>query len=84
LAGHPVGWVNNQYRRYIYDVSGYLESAVGDDNNLTIALESAYYYGLNITARPDGPPANPIGKYVVVSRIYIIRCYLALAQPRPV
>lgn len=34
-------------------MSGYLESPVGGDNNLTIALESAWYYGLNVTARPD-------------------------------
>ncbi|KAH0828104.1 glycoside hydrolase family 2 protein [Lanmaoa asiatica] len=53
FAGHPVAWVNNQFRRYTYDVSGYLESPVGGDNNLTIALESAWYYGLNVTARPD-------------------------------
>lgn len=36
-----------------YDVSGYLESPNGGDNNLTVALESAWYYGLNVTARPD-------------------------------
>ncbi|KAF9241801.1 glycoside hydrolase family 2 protein [Melanogaster broomeanus] len=53
LAGHPVAWVNNQFRRYTYDVSHYLDSPLGDDNNLTIALESAWYYGLNVTARPD-------------------------------
>ncbi|KAH0828085.1 glycoside hydrolase family 2 protein [Lanmaoa asiatica] len=41
FAGHPVAWVNNQFRRYTYDVSSYLESPIGGDNNLTIVLESA-------------------------------------------
>ncbi|KIJ68032.1 glycoside hydrolase family 2 protein [Hydnomerulius pinastri MD-312] len=53
FAGHPVAWVNNQFRRYTYDVSDYLGSPIGSDNNLTISLESAWYYGLNVTARPD-------------------------------
>ncbi|EIW83456.1 glycoside hydrolase family 2 protein [Coniophora puteana RWD-64-598 SS2] len=53
FAGHPVAWVDNQFKRYVFDVSGYLESPAGDDKNLTIALESAWYYGLNVTSRPD-------------------------------
>ncbi|OAX35676.1 glycoside hydrolase family 2 protein [Rhizopogon vinicolor AM-OR11-026] len=53
FAGHPVAWVNNQFRRNIYDVSGYLNTPAGADKNLTIALESAWYYGLNVTMRPD-------------------------------
>ncbi|KAG2154454.1 glycoside hydrolase family 2 protein [Suillus bovinus] len=53
FAGYPVAWVNNQFRRYIYDVSDYLSSSAGEDNNLTISLESAWYYGLNVTMRPD-------------------------------
>jgi beta-mannosidase len=57
-----VAWVNNQFRRYTYDVSDYLSSSTGEDNNLTIALESAWYYGLNVTMRPDAEyfPNTPI------------------------
>lgn len=33
-------------------MSGYLESPIGD-YTLTIAFESAWYYGLNVTARLD-------------------------------
>ncbi|KAG0707047.1 glycoside hydrolase family 2 protein [Suillus ampliporus] len=53
FAGHPVAWVSNQFRRYTYDVSDYLNFPAGEDNNLTIVLESAWYYGLNVTIRPD-------------------------------
>ncbi|KAG2122832.1 glycoside hydrolase family 2 protein [Suillus cothurnatus] len=62
FAGYPVAWVNNQFRRYTYDVSDYLSSSTGEDNNLTIALESAWYYGLNVTMRPDAEyfPNTPI------------------------
>ncbi|KAG1829652.1 glycoside hydrolase family 2 protein [Suillus variegatus] len=61
FAGHPVAWVNNQFRRYTYDISDYLSSSPGE-NNLTIALESAWYYGLNVTMRPDAEyfPNTPI------------------------
>ncbi|EIW76704.1 glycoside hydrolase family 2 protein [Coniophora puteana RWD-64-598 SS2] len=52
LAGHPVGWVDNQFVRWVFDVSGYLQSPVGDDKNLTIAIESAWYYGLNASTLP--------------------------------
>ena len=54
-AGHPVAWVNNQFRQYVYDVSGLLASKGGHDSdtNLTVSLESAWLYGLNVTARPD-------------------------------
>lgn len=53
FAGYPVAWVNNQFRRYTFDVSDCLSSSAGEDNNLTIAFESAWYYGLNVTMRPD-------------------------------
>lgn len=61
FAGHPVAWVNNQFRRYTYDISDYLSSSPGE-NNLTIALESAWYYGLNVTMRPDAEyfPNTPV------------------------
>ncbi|KIM78863.1 glycoside hydrolase family 2 protein [Piloderma croceum F 1598] len=53
FAGHPVAWVNNQFRQYVYDVSDLLKSIGEGDSNLTVALESAYHYGLNVTSRPD-------------------------------
>lgn len=53
LAGHPVAWVANQFRNYVFDVSEALASPVQSNANLTIALESAWYYGLNTTSRND-------------------------------
>ena len=53
VAGHPVAWVNNQYQQYVYDVTDLILSPIDNDTNLTVALESAWYYGLNVTARPD-------------------------------
>ncbi|KAF8729833.1 hypothetical protein AX14_005932 [Amanita brunnescens Koide BX004] len=57
-AGHPVAWVNNQFQQYVFDVSN-LMTPVGD-KNLTVAFESAWHYGLNVTRRPDAE-AFPIG-----------------------
>ena len=51
-----MAWVNNQFRQYGFDVSELIALALDDqpgDNNLTVAFESAWYYGLNVTARPD-------------------------------
>ncbi|XP_006457264.1 hypothetical protein AGABI2DRAFT_188899 [Agaricus bisporus var. bisporus H97] len=45
LSGQPVAWVNNQFRRYVFDVTHLLESPV--DNELVLAFESAWTYGLN-------------------------------------
>lgn len=53
VSGHPVAWVNNQFRHYIFDISDFLASPSSHDNNLTVSFESAWYYGLNVTARPD-------------------------------
>ncbi|KDQ55681.1 glycoside hydrolase family 2 protein [Jaapia argillacea MUCL 33604] len=53
FAGNPVAWVNNQFRQYIYDVTPFIGSPLGEDNNLTVSFESAWYYGLNVTSRPD-------------------------------
>ncbi|KAJ7757190.1 glycoside hydrolase family 2 protein [Mycena maculata] len=50
VAGQPVAWVNNQFREYVFDVS-FLSSATA--GNLTVVFESAYYYGLNVSMRPD-------------------------------
>lgn len=60
MAGHPVAWVNNQFQQYAYDVTDLILSPVGDDTNLTVVLESAWHYGLNVTARPDAEPALAI------------------------
>ncbi|KAI0644693.1 glycoside hydrolase family 2 protein [Trametes meyenii] len=56
VAGHPVAWVNNQFQQYVYDVTEYLDSPLNNDTSLTIAFESPYYYGLNVSSRPDVKP----------------------------
>lgn len=53
VAGHPVAWVSNQFQQYVYDVTDMVVAPVNNDTNVTVALESAYSYGLNVTARPD-------------------------------
>ncbi|GJE92630.1 glycoside hydrolase family 2 protein [Phanerochaete sordida] len=53
VAGHPVAWVNNQFRQYVYDVSDLLAAPSSHDTNLTVTFESAWLYGLNVTSRPD-------------------------------
>ncbi len=60
-----MAWVNNQFQQYVFDVSNLMTPA--GDNNLTVALESAWYYGLNVTNRSDAE-AFPIGSDNVGSR----------------
>ncbi|KAJ7669852.1 glycoside hydrolase family 2 protein [Mycena polygramma] len=50
VADQPIAWVNNQFRQYVFDVSFLSGVTAG---NLTVAFESAYYYGLNVSMRPD-------------------------------
>ncbi|KAJ7690198.1 glycoside hydrolase [Mycena rosella] len=50
MAGQPIAWVNNQFQRYSFDVS-FLSSVTS--GNLTVEFESAYFYGLNVSRRPD-------------------------------
>ncbi|KAI0733020.1 glycoside hydrolase superfamily [Fomitopsis betulina] len=50
VAGHPVAWVDNQFRQYVYDVTDMINSPSESDNNITVAFESAYLYGLNVTS----------------------------------
>ncbi|KAJ6476699.1 glycoside hydrolase family 2 protein [Mycena vitilis] len=50
VADQPVAWVNNQFRQYVFDVSFLSGVTAG---NLTVVFESAYYYGLNVSMRPD-------------------------------
>lgn len=53
IAGRPVAWVANQFQTYVFDVSDALVSPTQNNTNLTIAFESAWHYGLNVTARND-------------------------------
>ena len=53
VAGHPVAWVNNQFQQYVFDITELVASPVNNDTNVTVAFESAWHYGLNVTARPD-------------------------------
>ncbi|PCH35835.1 glycoside hydrolase family 2 protein [Wolfiporia cocos MD-104 SS10] len=53
VAGHPVAWVDNQFQQYTYDVTDLIASPANGDNNITVAFESAYFYGLNVTSLPD-------------------------------
>ncbi|KAI0047909.1 glycoside hydrolase family 2 protein [Auriscalpium vulgare] len=55
LGNHLIAWVNNQFMQYVYDVSELL-SPINASANLTVALESAWHYGLNVTSRPDAEP----------------------------
>ncbi|EIW63844.1 glycoside hydrolase [Trametes versicolor FP-101664 SS1] len=62
VAGHPVAWVSNQFQQYVYDVTDFVVAPVNNDTNVTVALESAYLYGLNVTARPDAE-ISPTGDF---------------------
>lgn len=53
VAGHPVAWVDNQFQQYVYDVTDLIASPSDNDRNITVAFESAYFYGLNVTSLPD-------------------------------
>ncbi|KAJ6628324.1 glycoside hydrolase family 2 protein [Mycena sp. CBHHK59/15] len=50
VADQPVAWVDNEFQQYVFDVSFVRSVAAG---NLTVAFESAYYYGVNISRRSD-------------------------------
>ena len=55
LFGHPVSWVDNQFRQYVFDITDLIFSS---DNrkggtNITFSFESAFHYGRNVSARPD-------------------------------
>ena len=73
VAGHPVAWVNNQYQQYVYDVTDLILSPIDNDTNLTVALESAWYYGLNVTARPDAERLAAIDVSACVSKVMRLR-----------
>ncbi|KAF8525862.1 glycoside hydrolase [Hysterangium stoloniferum] len=54
LGEQPVAWTDNQFRQYSFNVTHILSSI--DDaqhRNLTVSFESAYFYGLNVSKRPD-------------------------------
>ncbi|KAI0935321.1 hypothetical protein AcW1_008721 [Taiwanofungus camphoratus] len=64
VAGHPLAWVNNEFRQYVYDVSDLVVAPAPGDNNITVAFESAYLYGLNVTSLPDTEvPLTPDFEY---------------------
>ncbi|KAJ7269097.1 hypothetical protein C8J57DRAFT_1509306 [Mycena rebaudengoi] len=50
VVDRPIAWVNNEFRQYVFDVS-FLSSVTS--GNFTVAFESAYYYGLNVSSKPD-------------------------------
>ncbi|TBU26640.1 glycoside hydrolase [Dichomitus squalens] len=62
VAGNSVAWVDNQFRQYVFDVTDLILSPVNNDTNVTVALESAWYYGLNVTSRPDAE-ISPTGDF---------------------
>ncbi|KAI0633508.1 glycoside hydrolase [Trametes polyzona] len=53
VAGHPVAWVNNQFQQYVYDVTSFLASPVGNDTSLTVSFESPFLYGQNVSRIPE-------------------------------
>ncbi|KAI0753266.1 glycoside hydrolase [Daedaleopsis nitida] len=53
VAGHSIAWVNNQFRQYVFDVTDLVSNPLNNNTNVTVAFESAWLYGLNVTARPD-------------------------------
>ncbi|KAL6303534.1 glycoside hydrolase [Sparassis latifolia] len=65
VAGHPVAWVDNQFRQYVYDVSELIASPSAGDTNVTVAFESAYFYGMNVTSLPD-TEYSPTGDFEYV------------------
>ena len=48
-----MAWVNNQFQQYVYDITDLIASPRRGTTNITVSLESAYLYGLNVTSRPD-------------------------------
>ncbi|KAF9455372.1 glycoside hydrolase superfamily [Collybia nuda] len=55
IGNHPVAWVNNEFRHYVFDITPLIASpnANSGDNNLTVSFESAWRYGLNVSTRSD-------------------------------
>ncbi|KIJ51534.1 glycoside hydrolase family 2 protein [Sphaerobolus stellatus SS14] len=54
LADQPVAWTDNEFRQYTFNVTHIVSSIERQKNkNLTVSLESAYLYGLNVSSRPD-------------------------------
>ncbi|EMD33740.1 glycoside hydrolase family 2 protein [Gelatoporia subvermispora B] len=52
LAGQPVAWVNNQFQQYVFDITNVVGSET-TDANITVAFESAWLYGQNVSSLPD-------------------------------
>ncbi|KAJ3809985.1 glycoside hydrolase family 2 protein [Lentinula aff. lateritia] len=73
FAGIPIAWVNNQFRQYVYDLTPHIPAAAASGGNLTVEFESAFWYGLNVSSRPDAeffPGGNGVFE-VPAARHYI-------------
>lgn len=66
-----MAWVNNQFQQYVFDISEFLPIPGNTSSNLTVSLESAYHYGLNVTSRPD---AEHFPKSISDDVRYCLRC----------
>ncbi|KAI0081837.1 glycoside hydrolase [Panus rudis PR-1116 ss-1] len=54
FAGQSLAWVSNQFRQYVFDVTHLIGPGTKEKGqNLSVALESAYWYGVNVTSRAD-------------------------------
>ncbi|KAL1742498.1 glycoside hydrolase family 2 protein [Schizophyllum fasciatum] len=66
IGDAPVAWVNNQFVQWVFDVTDIVQAHTGATEaygaqaplaraapNITASLESAYYYGVNVTRRED-------------------------------
>ncbi|KIK54373.1 glycoside hydrolase family 2 protein [Collybiopsis luxurians FD-317 M1] len=73
FADVPVAWVNNQFRQYVFDLTPHIPATAASGGNLTIDFESAFWYGLNVSSRPDAeffPGGNGVFE-VPAARHYI-------------
>ena len=66
IGDSPVAWVNNQFVQWVFDVTDIVQAYTGATDaygaqaplarappNITVSLESAYWYGVNVTSRAD-------------------------------
>ncbi|KAI5889009.1 glycoside hydrolase family 2 protein [Schizophyllum commune H4-8] len=66
IGDSPVAWVNNQFVQWVFDVTDIVQAYTGTTDaygaqvplaraapNITVSLESAYWYGVNVTSRAD-------------------------------
>ena len=66
IGDSPVAWVNNQFVQWVFDVTDIVQAYTGATEaygaqaplarappNITVSLESAYWFGVNVTSRAD-------------------------------